>query len=768
MNKQVRIHLIEERKQRQWTQQEVADRLGTTRLSINRWEQGLTTPSPYWRAKLRDLFGKEPEELDLLRNHFVEDRTSVLLWHLPFPRNPFFTGREDILDSLHEVLHPKHTDLLTQSSALITGLGGIGKTQTAIEYAYRHAQDYTALFWINAETIESLMASFLDLADLLDLPEKQEEEQSRVVAHVIHWLNSHEGWLLIFDNVEEIALLPPFLPMTRGGSLLFTSRNPTLAIAAQTLNLEIMATEEGATFLLHRTRPTGELAPDELQPLTPSVHLAALEIVKLLGGLPLALDQAGAYLNETGCRIEDYLQRYHDQRQHILAYRGTQTAGHPDSVATTLRLSVESVEQKHPAAAELLRVCALLHPEAIPEELFVAGTSELEPMLILVVADPYQFDLALAALRHASLVTRHAEARTFSIHRLVQAVLQDQMEPARKRQRERQVVRLITAAFPSGKSDTWTECERLLAHALACVSLIERTGSSFPEAGALLYKVSGYLMKRGRYAEAEPLLERAIALEEQQHCPDHSVLLSRLLKRVELFWCQGKDASAEQVLHRSLALGEQHLGSEHPLTAETLSGLASLYHCQGKYAQAEPLYQRALRIRKQQMGSEHIKTTLTLNNLALLYRDQGTYEQAERLYQRALRIQEQQVGSEHPRFAECLANLARLYTKQGRYSLAEQLCQRALNIQEQALGFEHPEVAFSLSSLAGLAEKQGQGEQAMQLLHRASIIFDQRLGQDNPESMKARDDYQRLLTEKTTAPGTQSSTTIYTSFSDRV
>ncbi|MGH2479745.1 MAG: NB-ARC domain-containing protein, partial [Ktedonobacteraceae bacterium] len=184
------------------------------------------------------------------------------IWHMPHMRNPFFTGREHVLARLHQALHHEHAAVLSQSYAL-SGLGGIGKTQTALEYAHRYASDYTAIFWISAETTETLLASFTALAAVLDLPEKEEHEQKRVAAAVLRWLNSHDKWLLIFDNVEEVALAQDFLPTAHTGSLLFTSRRQALGITAQTLDLEIMTSEESRRFLLHRARlldPTATLA----------------------------------------------------------------------------------------------------------------------------------------------------------------------------------------------------------------------------------------------------------------------------------------------------------------------------------------------------------------------------------------------------------------------------------------------------------------------------------------------------------------------------
>ncbi len=736
--------LKQERVLHGWTQADVAGFLGTDGYTVNRWERGRAQPSLYFRRKLCELFGKSAVDLCLVSaeqesSGSVSSPPSGLLpafWSLPHPRNPFFTGREETLATLHAQLGPDQQIALTQSYAL-HGLGGIGKTQLALEYAYRYASEYSAVFWIGAETVEQVHASLLRIAERLDLPERVEIDQQRIVAAVQRWLETHGEWLLIWDNLEDLDLLQRYLPASRQGAFLLTTRRQTLGTVATLLELPPLSNEEGVTLLLRRARKLSSFFPEaalsQQTPLDDPAFAEAVELVQLLEGLPLALDQAGAYIEETGCSLADYLRRYHEQRQHVLARRGAHAGAHPASVATTLQLAAEQVERQHPAAADLLRASAFLHPEVIPEELFVAGAAHLGPVLGPTVVDPYQFDLALAALRSASLLARHGETRTLSVHRLVQAVLQDQMEPGETRLWSERVVRMVNAAFPEPTFETRAQCERCLAQALACVPLLKVVGTNLPEVGELLYKTGSYLLMHGRYREAASLLEQALVLGEQQYGLDHPLLIPRLKRRAELFWKQGQYERAEPLLQRILAIGGQHLEPEHPEIAETLNNLAALYHSQGKYAEAEPLYQQALHLEERQLGFEHLEIADTLSNLALLYGKQGKYEQAEPLYQRALRIQEQQLGPSHAKISYTLANLALLYWQQGKYEQAESLYQRALHIREQQLGPEHPDMSVSQSNLASLYQDQGKYEQAESLYQRALHIQEQQLHNEHPE-----------------------------------
>ncbi len=266
------VRLSREREQRSWSQQELADQPGTTPVNVSRWERGLTTPSPYFRRKLCDLFGKTFQELGLVEDRAdsrsEQARAEALpgqavttapstgiapLWHVPHRRNPFFTGREAVLARLHETLTTERTAALTQPQA-ISGLGGIGKTQTALEYAYRYRSEYQAVCWVRADTRETLVSDLMAIADLLHLAGANEQDQSRVVEAVRCWLSEHDRWLLILDNADDLELVSEFLPTSGTGHILLTTRAQATGLLAHSIDLEQMEPEEGALFLLQRAK----------------------------------------------------------------------------------------------------------------------------------------------------------------------------------------------------------------------------------------------------------------------------------------------------------------------------------------------------------------------------------------------------------------------------------------------------------------------------------------------------------------------------------
>ncbi|MBV9617137.1 MAG: XRE family transcriptional regulator, partial [Ktedonobacteraceae bacterium] len=312
------------------------------------------------------------------------------------------------------------------------GLGGVGKTQIALEYAYRYALEYSAVFWIGAETEEQIVSGLLQIADILQLPGRDDKDQQRMGAAVQNWLSTHSRWLLIWDNVEELTLIDRFLPSARSGAMLITTRCQALGTFARGVELLPMEQEEAMLFLLRRAKVLGsEATREQMQQLAmrlPDEYAAVSEVVTVLGGLPLALDQAGAYIEETLCGLSGYLLRYQQQSSHLLDRRGGSGADHPQSVTATFRLSRERIEREQHAAVDILQVCAFLYAEAIPEELFVEGAAYLGVDLEELATDPIQFDQIIAVLGKLSLVQRHPETQTLSLHRLLQEVLKESLK----------------------------------------------------------------------------------------------------------------------------------------------------------------------------------------------------------------------------------------------------------------------------------------------------------------------------------------------------
>jgi tetratricopeptide (TPR) repeat protein len=540
------------------------------------------------------------------------------------------------------------------------------------------------------------------------------------------------------DNADDLSMVQSALPQRSHGSLLLTTRAHAVGALAASLEVETMGLVEGAQLLFHRAQ---QLHASEEE------RNEAMNIVIALDGFPLALDQAGAYIEETGCSFADYLQLYQAHRQALLARRGRQASNYPDSVATTWSLSFQKIEQANPAAAELLRLCAFLAPDRIPEELIIEGAAHWPPALQHAAADRFIFNQLVEELLAFSLVKRRAEDHLLSIHRLVQAVQRETIEPGEQRQWAERIVCAVNTVFPFDPKDnvaSWSLCLRYLEQAQACDGLTQQYQLVLSEAAELLERTGSYLYSHASYTLAESLYQRAFHIRERQMGPEHPLVASALNGLADLHLKQGRYTEAESFYQRALRIWEQQLEPEHPEMASALKGLANLYGEQGKNVEAEPLYQRALRIWEQQLGPEHPGMAHPLSGLANLYADQEKYAEAEPLYQRALRIWEQQLGPEHPDMAYPLNNLAALYTKQGNYSEAESLYQRALRIRTQQLGSEHPLVASTLNGLANLSRERGKYAEAESLYQRALSIRESALGLFHSDTAEALYDFAML------------------------
>jgi hypothetical protein len=508
-------------------------------------------------------------------------------------RNPFFTGREHVMVQLHEAL-------VAQGRVVLSGLGGVGKTQAAVEYSHRHFEEYAYIMWAPAHSHETLVSSYATIATILKLPEAGAQDQTAAVEAVKRWLGSNQGWLLILDNADDIVMARAFLPSGRKGQVILTTRTQAAGATARRVGIQEMETEEGALFLLRRA--TCIAGDASLDTVTESDRVHAEGIVAQLDGLPLALDQAAAYIEETSCGLSGYLNLCRSHAAELLRRRGRLSTDHLDPVSTTWVLSFENIEKANPAAAELLRFCAFLSADAIPEEMFSESATELGPELGAVASDPLAWNDALSEILKYSLLRRDRNTSTLEIHRLVQAVLKQAMDEANRRLWAERVVRAINRASPNIEFSTWPLCDRLLPQAHACAGLINQWGFGFPEAARLLNQAGFYLHERGRYTDAEPFTnercrsgKRPWARSPPAWPPASTTWRGSTTTKVNTRrpspFTNGRWRSLKRPWARST-----------PTWPTSLNNLAGLYDTQGQYGKAEPLYQRALAIREKALG----------------------------------------------------------------------------------------------------------------------------------------------------------------------
>jgi tetratricopeptide (TPR) repeat protein len=742
-----------------------------------------TTLADLGEHELKDLEGHErvyqivaPDlrrDFPALRAHKARQ-----LWLVPEAmRTPYFTGRDDLLDRLRQQLVERHR-------AALSGLGGVGKTQTAIEYAVRHRIEYPGgVFWVNAETISGLTSGFVDIATALRLTAAGSNNQELVLRAMLTWFERTGQWLLILDNVDGRDDLRRFVPEHAVGDVQITSRESVFSELGIPRALEVRDLDdaEALRFLLARTGRDDADAVD---------RAAAAELGTELGNLPLALEQAAAYIAETNATFSSYLSAFRKRRVTLLEKAVGLVSR--DTVAVTWATNFEAVQRASPAAADVLRVSAFLGPDAIPFELLLEGAQALGGPIAETLCDPDDLEIAelLRPLARYSLIRSNGSARAYGVHRLVQEVVRAALdEPARRSYVERAVAAL-DAALPEMGFANWNQHDRLVAHIVSIAGWLD-SYDMHSDAGYRLLKETGrHLLQRGQYAEAEPLLqhslaiaerasgldgpdvasslhymallrffqgryadaqtlhERALAIRERALAPDHELVSVSLNNLANVFFTLGRYTEAEQLYQRSLAIGERARGPDDPLVATTINNLAETYVKRDLYIDAKPLFERSLAAREGALGADHPHVALSLYNLANLARLSGRYPEARPLYERALAIRERAYGPGHEDIAETLAGLAWLDTNEGRYDEARQLYERALAIQERAIGPDHVEVAGTLDGLARLEGRQGRHTEAETLYKHALAIRECAVGSWHPDSARSLHGLARVALEQ--------------------
>lgn len=543
-------------------------------------------------------------------------------------RSPCFTGRERLLTNLHDGFVADDNTSSTRPQA-IHGVAGIGKTQVALAYAARYGDEYRHVLWANAANLTTLTSGFVVLAHLLELPEKDEPDHYALVTIVKSWLVRNERWLLLLDNADDLDLVYGFLPSTSKGHALLSTRIPAAGASDDEATIGKMNLYEATLFLLKRTEllVTGTAR----EQIDEEIRTQAEAIASALEGLPLALEYAGAYVRETRCSLAVYLDRYLMQRKQLMQHQDALLGEHPGPVMVSLLLSLQHIKQDTPLAAELLRLCAFLAPDVIPEEILIKGAVELGSVLRPVAANPLKLHEALEQLQRFSLLQRLPDTRMCSISRVVQTILKDELKKATQQQWARKAVHAVALAFSGVEKSTQLHYQSYLPQVRTCAALCEQYELAFGEAAQLFNEAASYLQDHARYIEAE-----------------------------SFYW-------------RVLMMREHMLGSEDPFTASSMNNLAQLYRTQRKYEQAEPLYQKALLIYESALGPMHPFTASSLHTLAVLYHEQGKYQQAEQCYQRSLAIRERVLGAEHSDVASVMEHYAVLLREMNRAEEAAKL-----------------------------------------------------------------------------------------------
>ncbi|MFJ5192459.1 tetratricopeptide repeat protein [Streptomyces sp. NPDC088394] len=641
--------------------------------------------------------------------------------NLPGSASGVFVGREDALDRLRGMLTSSGDAAVTQTGA-VHGLGGIGKSTLALHYAVRYRDTYTLVWWINAESPELIDAGLGALATRLCPHWACGATAEERTAWAVAWLQWHPGWLLVFDNVEHPDRLRPYLGSLPGGHHLATSRKATgWHVIGPTLPLDLLGPAASANLLC-------EIAYGGRTP-TSEQREEAEDLAAELGYLPLALEQAGAYLHQTGKEIAAYRRAL--PRMLSKHSEGTDPER---TVARVWNQSLKAIRERDPLAVMLLNAAAWLAPDNIPRTLLTPLAPDADE------ADD-AVDEALGVLHAYNMITLSSHGPAFSVHRLLQVVLRTPVPGtdhlATGRTAAEQV--LLVSFPPSGDPLTAAtrQWEELMPH-------ITALATNLPPASAtdttidLFDRAADQARQAGQKARAVPLLEATLAQRVQVLGDTHPNTLINRNNLAYAYRDAGDLARAVPLLEATLAQNARVLGDAHPNTLINRINLASAYQDAGDLARAVPLFEATRAQCEQVLGDAHPNTLISRINLASAYQAAGDLERAVPLFEATRAQCEQVLGDAHPNTLISRNNLASAYQAAGDLERAVPLFEATLAQRVRVLGDTHPDTLSSRSNLAGAYGDAGDLERAVPLFEATLAQYEQVLGDTHPNTLISR------------------------------
>ncbi|MGR6965820.1 FxSxx-COOH system tetratricopeptide repeat protein [Geodermatophilus sp. URMC 61] len=659
-----------------------------------------TGPPPFPRSGPTPVSGDKPGFAGVL----------PAVWKVP-PRNPRFTGRDGMLTALRRRLHAREGTLVVQA---LYGLGGVGKTQLALEYAHRFAADYDLVWWIDAEQPVLIPGQLAALAARLDLPHGPTVADT--VERLLAELTRRPLWLLVFDNAERPGDIADYRP-GGAGHVLITSRSPGWGALGGRLEVDVLTRAETIALLCGRIPALSEDLADKL----------AAE----LGDLPLAAAQAAGYLEQTDLPPADYLRRFRTHRETLLA-RG-EVPGYSGRLDTTWALTLERLRCEDPAAVQLLELAAFLAPEPIPLTLFGGHADLLEEPLRTAAADPDALTDTVGALVGYSLAHRSADA--FQLHRLLQAVIRQQLPADRQQTTAQRAVALLAAAHPGDPEDpaSWPSYTQLTPHVLATSPLADLSSAG----RRLVLDTIRYLQTKGdssgSRAVCAPLLDRWREVLGPDH-PDTLTAASGLtVALVRLGEGEPARAPGEDTLRRCRRV----LGPDHPLTLQAAVALTGALVELGQAEPARALGEDTLRRCRRVFGPDHpltLQAAVALTGALVLL---GQAEPARALGEDTLRRCRRVLGLDHPTTLVVATAFTLPLVLLGQAEPARALGEDTLRRCRRVFGPDHVHTLIAATALTGALVLLGDAEPARALgedtLRRCRRVF----GPDHPITLLA-------------------------------
>ncbi|KAM0257342.1 hypothetical protein ACHAQJ_004429 [Trichoderma viride] len=652
---------------------------------------------------------------------------------MPFPRDPDFVDRPALRVWLEE-----------QYAGPI-----------AIEFAHRMriASPDTSVFWVNGSSEAKFEESYRSLADALTLP-RRHDPKVNILALVRDWFHNVDGapWLIILENADEMETFFPksqdegkqqeplasYLPKTGNGKMLITSRNISVAEKLtgghKTLR-EVPTMDSLEALRIFQNKLIGDIDQD-----------AAVDLVHALEFIPLAVNQAAAYINRRAPRvsIRSYLDDFRQsegQKKSLLHRDAGDLRRHEEvsnSVVVTWQVTFEQIRQERPAAANLLLLMSFFQPQNIPD--FMLSGYDIIPSNSKDGNSDNDEDLEedLDILRAYSLIKFSTTSGFCEMHSLVQFCTQVWLSESNGGDFARLkslFLSLSAMHFPDGTFETWAKCQILLPHmgSLLYEQPIDET--DILDWSQLLTNISWYMLMIGDNSGAERTAQKAANSRKRILGDEHLDTLRSMSNLSSVYWKQGRWAEAELLEVQVMDLRKRVLGGEHPDTVKSMANLASTYFSQGRFTEAELLEVKVMEMNLRALGKEHPETLKSMAHLASTYRSQGRLAETELLEVQVMDTRKAVLGDEHPDTLKGMANLALTYWNQGRLTEAESLGVQVTEMRKRVLGNEYPDTLISMSNLALTYMGQGRLSEAESLGMQVTETRKRVLGDEHPATL---------------------------------
>jgi len=644
-------------------------------------------------------------------------------------RNKNFTGRDAILALLRRSISNRVTAVVPEDPLpqALQGLGGVGKTAVAIEYAHRYRGDYDVVWWIPADQLPLVRASLAALALRLGLAESTSmtgiDGAAKAALDALRRGQPYSRWLLIYDNADQPEDFPELIPQG-SGDVLITSRNHRWGGRAETVQMNVFSRAESVDFL--RKRAPIDITDKEADALS-----------EKLGDLPLALEQAGAMLAETGMPVEEYLKLIEEQIIKIMAEG--KSAEYGTSVTAAWAVSVAKVRQQLPQAEELLRSCAFFGPEPIPRDIFRRGTQATTARISDLMQDSILFAQAIRELGRFALVT--IGGRSISVHRLVQALLRGELDPVEQERYRHDVHLILAAAAPPapGPADDryWPRYRELLPHVTAVAT--EFASCAVPDVRNLALSVMRYLYLVGDHPSCVDVSRRFITQWELDSGPDDPAVIDANRHRGNGLRGLGRNPEAFKLNEENLERARRVLGGGNSITLSIQTSVAADQRARGNFKLARDIDSEALELSRAALGEDDPQTIRAISNLAIDYGLTSDYQRSQELSQLAHQLTSEAVAGVSPNdVLSSWYQMAWALRIQGKHHAARDVGEDALDYGRERLGADHPATVRTATGLSvSLRRISATREAAVELARDTYELARTRLGEENPDTMAA-------------------------------